>query len=330
MTTTSTHVVIGVIVSNGKILLAKRPTTTHQGGLWEFPGGKIKDNEKPFDAIIREVNEEVGLIVRNARPLIRYHYNYRQQSLFINVWCVYDWEGQAHGRENQVIKWVSISDLDKITMPAANEIILNAMRLPSLYLICPTLTGNVDDYLENIDACLKAGVRLLQLRCGDDVIIKNKAFICQVLDLCNSYESKLLLNSKPELVASYNVHGVHLSSSRMLQLNERPLDNTYYVAASCHNKKELIHASKIKVDFVVLSPVENTKSHPEAESLGWEKFSELAEDIKIPIFALGGMHPKHIKIAWRHGAQGVAIQSSIWSADNPASVIKECVENIMD
>jgi 8-oxo-dGTP diphosphatase len=327
VTTTSIHIVVGVVTCREKILLAKRPDEVFQGGLWELPGGKINYNEDPYTTLIRELNEEVGLVVQKARPLIRFNYDYSDQSLLIDVWRVYDWEGQAYGRENQVIKWVSITELKEIPMPAANEVILNAIRLPSLYLICPALTGSIKNYLEIMETCLKAGVRLLQLRCGDETIETHPELIYQALDLCNYYDSKLLLNSAPKQASSYKVHGVHLSSSRLLQLEERPLNDNYYVAASCHNLNELNHACQIDVDFVVLSPVEQTKSHPDTEPLGWDNFSKLAENITVPIFALGGMQPQHITTAWNHGAQGLAIQNYIWTALNPAKAVTECMKN---
>ncbi len=321
-------VAVGVVIDrNEKILLTKRAPDVHQGDLWEFPGGNIKYSEDPFTALIRELNEEVGIVVQKARPLIKFNYNYPDQSLLIDVWIVSDWEGKAYGREGQEFKWVQTTELAEIQMPSANKVILNAIRLPSLYLVCPKVKGSTKDYLERIENCLKAGVRLLQLRCGEEIIETHPQLINQVLDLCNYYKSKLLLNSAPEQASLHKVHGVHLSSSRLMQLNERSLNNNYYVAASCHNLHELKHACKIDVDFVVLSPVEQTKSHPETEPLGWDKFSKLAENITVPIFALGGMQPQHIITAWNHGAQGIAIQNYIWSALNPEEAVTECMKN---
>ena len=76
-----------------------------------------------------------------------------------------------------------------------------------------------------------------------------------------------------------------------------------------------------------MSPVEQTKSHPDTEPLGWDNFSKLAENITVPIFALGGMQPQHITTAWNHGAQGLAIQNYIWTALNPAKAVTECMKN---
>jgi len=322
------HVVVGVIIDrNENILLTKRSPDAHQGGLWEFPGGKLEPGETSRVALNRELQEELGIVVDKARPLIKFHHDYAECSVLLDVWLINEWHGDISGREEQEHKWVPVSDLKTIDFPAANQIIVTAIQLPSLYLICPTFMGNIKDYLEKIESCLKAGVQLLQLRCGDETIENHPDLIYQALDLCNYYESKLLLNSAPEQAASYKVHGVHLSSSRLLQLNERPLSNNFYVAASCHNLKELNHACQIDVDFVVLSPVEQTKSHPETKPLGWEKFLKLAENITVPVFALGGMQSQHITMAWSHGAQGIAIQNYIWSALNPAEVVTECMKN---
>ncbi len=323
----SIQVAAGVIFNQaGEILLAKRPFDVHQGGLWEFPGGKVEPCEDIMTALARELQEELGLIVIKARPLIKLHYDYPDLSVVLNVWLINQWQGQIHSKEGQFIQWVEISKLLELDFPAADEPVIKAVQLPSLYLISPGPTGSLDKYLLRIEECLKAGTRLLQLRCRKEIFIQYPELVTQMLEICNAYRAKFLLNSTPATAVFYNTHGVHLSSARLLQLNQRPLDTNFWVAASCHNQNELAHACRVGVDFVVLSPVESTTSHPQANPLGWERFVQLAEYSTVPVYALGGMRPVHLQKAWDNGAQGVAMLSGVWSASNPAEVIRKCVE----
>ena len=120
------------------------------------------------------------------------------------------------------------------------------------------------------------------------------------------------MNSSPEVTLKFVAHGVHLNSRRLMQLNERPLDNNFLVAASCHDSRELEHACKIDVDFAVLSPVNRTISHQAAKPLGWDKFKSLVEPLLIPIYALGGMQAEDMEKSWSGGAQGISVLSGVW------------------
>ena len=92
----------------------------------------------------------------------------------------------------------------------------------------------------------------------------------------------------------------------------RPLDKSKYLAASVHNLKELEQAHKIDVDFIVISPVQNTSSHPEAIPIGWDGLRELTEASCCPVYALGGMKQDDIQQAKEQGAQGIAAISGLW------------------
>lgn len=157
------YVAVGVVLGrDGKVLITKRAPDAHQGGLWEFPGGKLESSETSRVALNRELQEELGIVVDMARPLIKFHHDYAECSVLLDVWLIIEWHGDISGCEDQEHKWVPVPDLKTIDFPAANQIIVTAIQLPSLYLICPTLMGNIKDYLEKIESCLKAGVQLLQ------------------------------------------------------------------------------------------------------------------------------------------------------------------------
>ena len=95
-----------------------------------------------------------------------------------------------------------------------------------------------------------------------------------------------------------------------MRLKQRPATGMW--AASCHDAAELGQAESMEADFVVLSPVLLTSTHPEAAGMGWEKFAELVQNYPLPVYALGGMKPGLLDTAMRHGAHGVSLLSGIW------------------
>lgn len=321
------QVVVGIILNNkDEVLLAQRPPGLHQGGLWEFPGGKQEPHEEIREALKRELMEELGLGVKQARPLIKLYYEYPEKSVVLNVWLIQEWEGVPYGKEGQSIQWCNKNELDNVEILPANQNIINAIRLPSLYMISPYPAENrLYEYISEIEKCVVGGARLLQLRFHEEIYKSHSEVVSEILSICNSHNAKLLINTMPTTAVSLNAHGVHLNSVRLLQLNERPLDRNFWVSASCHNQNELSHAERIGVDFAVLSPVQYTSSHPDAVPIGWKKFSELVEHANVPVYALGGMFPVHMDMAWGCGAQGIAMLSGIWSSNKPAEVIRQCV-----
>ncbi len=122
MTSELYHIAVGVIYNEEKdqVLIAKRHSDVHQGGLWEFPGGKLENNEEVRNALSRELLEEIGLVIDKARPLIRINHDYPDQSVLLDVWRVDEWHGHLHGREGQPIEWVNINELSMRNFPAAD------------------------------------------------------------------------------------------------------------------------------------------------------------------------------------------------------------------
>ena len=71
-------------------------------------------------------------------------------------------------------------------------------------------------------------------------------------------------------------------------------------------------AQDLKMSFAVFSPIQKTESHPRADPIGWESFSECANKLDIPIYALGGLNQESLATSWRHGGHGIAMQRAIW------------------
>lgn len=118
--------VVAAVIENssGEILIARRPDHLHQGGLWEFPGGKLEAREQPYAALARELAEELGICVSGAQPLLKTTHDYPDKSVELDVWRVTAFAGVAHGREGQQIAWVKRDKLACYRFPAANIPIL--------------------------------------------------------------------------------------------------------------------------------------------------------------------------------------------------------------
>ena len=187
--------------------------------------------------------------------------------------------------------------------------------LPQIYLITGGLTDTKEQFLARLKKCLSDGIRLVQLRDNTLQPEQYKILAQESLQLCKQYDAKLILNTDLSSF-DHNADGTHLNSSRLMNCTNRPLDKTKLVSAACHDEKELQHAQNIGVDFATLSPVFSTISHPGANPLGWDMFSALAALVDIPIYALGGMEPRHIPTAQLYGAIGIATISSIWAPED--------------
>ena len=302
-----------ILNKRDEVLLALRHAHAHQGGLWEFPGGKIEPGEDPLTALKRELDEELGIGVTSARPLIRIHHDYPDKSVLLDVWRVDGYSGQLTAREGQALEWVALEDLPGRNYPAANLPIISAITLPSLYLITPE-PQDLMTFLQTLEQCLRGGVRLVQLRAKSLDEAHYRKLAGQALSLCSRYGAQLLLNAPPQLAQDIGAHGVHLSSQQLKGLDARPLGKEKWVAASCHDTAELARARRIGVDFAVVSPVLPTQSHPGAACLGWDKLRQLSSEANMPVYALGGMRIEDIALAHRNGAQGIAAVSSVWNA----------------
>lgn len=299
--------------TQGRVLLSKRPEHVHQGGLWEFPGGKCEPGEALQVALVRECHEELGVEVQQARPLIRVAHDYGDRQVVLQVYRVQAWQGEAVGREGQALAWVAPSRLADYPMPAADVPIVRAIQLPDRYLITPPDIGAASDFLPRLQLALQRGVRLLQFRVFDHSQQQWARLAEQVLELTQAAEADVLFNAPVEWVRALGADAIHLNSRQLQTLSERP-QGIRLLAASCHTPSDLARAQDLGADFALLSPVLPTRSHPDAQPLGWQKFAAWVEPACLPVYALGGMHPELLTQAWQAGAQGVAGIRGLWPA----------------
>ncbi|MBI5448051.1 MAG: 8-oxo-dGTP diphosphatase MutT [Gammaproteobacteria bacterium] len=120
------HVVSGVIQNpEGLYFVALRPPHVPFSGVWEFPGGKIEPGESAYEALVRELQEEVGIQVHAARPLLQFEHTYPARIINMSAWSIDAFEGEPHGAEGQEFDWVNIDKLLTLTFPDANYTLIH-------------------------------------------------------------------------------------------------------------------------------------------------------------------------------------------------------------
>ena len=129
------RVAVAVIINQNKeILIAKRSKDQHQGNKWEFPGGKVEENETSEEALHREILEELGIEVQSSSEMISITHEYIEENpknnktVILDVFDVRKWQGEPKGVEGQPIRWITVSEIDNYEFPIANVEIVNIVK----------------------------------------------------------------------------------------------------------------------------------------------------------------------------------------------------------
>ncbi|CAG0973814.1 8-oxo-dGTP diphosphatase [Methylophilaceae bacterium] len=304
---------VAVLISaDGQVLLGRRPEGKPWAGWWEFPGGKIEEGETPLEGLQRELHEELGIEAIEVYRWLTRTFDYPEKTVKLHFFILRSWSGEPHGKEGQQLAWQYPQDLSVGPMLPANEPILKALNLLPVHAITNLGETAEEIFLAQLDRALSRGLRLVQVREKHLDREALRAFSKKVIEAARPYAAKVILNGDIELARELNADGVHLSSSQLMSATSRPDLPT--VGASCHCERELHQASLLGLDYVTLSPVRPTLSHPGQPTLGWQRFAEMIVDYPLPVYALGGMEMDDISEAWRHGAHGVAMQRKVWAA----------------
>ena len=121
-------VAVGVIYDPKQgYFICRRAIHQHQGGKWEFPGGKVELEETVQQALQRELQEEIGINVTAAEPLLVIEHNYSDKSVKLDVWLVTAFAGKAQSLEGLENRWVQLNELSKLDFPEANRLIIDVL-----------------------------------------------------------------------------------------------------------------------------------------------------------------------------------------------------------
>ena len=122
------HVAVGVILRDQQILLALRDGKQHQGGKWEFPGGKVEPDETVQQALVRELQEEVAIEVSASEAFMQLQYAYPEKTVLLDIYLVTAFTGEPHGREGQPLRWVPVAELHQLTFAEASQPIVERLQ----------------------------------------------------------------------------------------------------------------------------------------------------------------------------------------------------------
>jgi 8-oxo-dGTP diphosphatase len=122
------HVAVGVIKKENKFFLTKRLADSHQGGKWEFPGGKVEENETVHQALHRELKEEVAIESLTCMPLMQISHDYGDKKILLDVFVVENFTGEAKALEGQQSGWFTLAEFEALNFPTANQAIIEKLQ----------------------------------------------------------------------------------------------------------------------------------------------------------------------------------------------------------
>jgi len=330
------HVVAAVLKDDaGRVLVSQRPPAKSLSGAWEFPGGKMQPDESREDALARELEEELGVQVEAARPLIRYRCRYPDLEVDLDAWHVSRWAGKPEGLEGQAIDWRESKHLLASGLLPADAAIVDAIGLPSLVAVTPPMAIHGEAaLLDRVEIAAEALTSFsLQAAPGGLIVLRLPGLAAEELlklaagAACRLEGTpvRLMLHGGAELVDSLQgvpanlqsrlmevVAGLHIPARFLKRFRFWQVPGEFLLGASCHDEFELRQAAMLDADYAFLGPLKPTSSHPGQPGLGWEKFALLIKHLPLPVYAIGGVGPDDLETAWAAGAQGVAGISAFW------------------
>ncbi|WP_246184106.1 thiamine phosphate synthase [Pandoraea anhela] len=199
--------------------------------------------------------------------------------------------------------------------------------LPRQLLVTPDVTSrtHIAEFASQLAQALARGTRLVQLRNRSLDADGYRALAESALALTHAAGAQLILNPPHDVADRWlaadgviagtvpQADGWHLTSERLMSCATRPV-GWKIVSAACHDAAQLAQATRLGLDFVTLSPVLATATHPDATPLGWPTFTTLAAQTSLPVFALGGMRAETLTSARNAGAYGIAAIRAFWPA----------------
>lgn len=320
--------------SSREYLIAERTDGPHNG-LWEFPGGKVDPGETQYQALCREIEEEVALTVHAAAPYMTIETPSVKDAHFfvrLHLWTITEWSGEASGVEGQKIRWTPLTWEDQHQFLPANSDIFTALRLGhSLAFFDLTDSQALADIqvelqrFEQLQEQLQ-GQLMLRLRCRGMSPENYYAHVSAAQAYLEKSSLKTMVDVLPDRALlqtdfwanSWNVAGYFPSWWQKVEDEQhlrQALDHLRQApgllrGASCHNSDELYWACKdpkgIQAHFYCLSPLYPTNSHPGAPYLGWPNWASLNRIHPQPGFALGGVKIQDLEDTRQHGGFGVA------------------------
>ena len=296
------EVVVGIIRNNSReVFIAKRQKNQFMSDFWELPGGKVENGEDHGDALKRELFEETGIKVRGYSLTQIIQQQYPEKMIHLSVFTINDYSGIPVGKEGQDYTWCDIENFANYKLLPTMWKIIKKISLPDCYWITPE-NHNTGSILKQCSQHIADGKKMIQLR---SKLQLDTQYIEKFNQLCQLNGVKLILNM-PQMNFREPCDGWHLTTQELLNYSPKELSEEKLIGASTHNLEEVKHAEKMFLDYISLSPINKTLSHPDTKTLGWTRASEIISQSRLPIYLLGGMNNDSLKQALSIGAKGIA------------------------
>ncbi|NBS11969.1 MAG: 8-oxo-dGTP diphosphatase MutT [Gammaproteobacteria bacterium] len=294
------HVACAVIRRDHHLLLSRRLDSAHQGGLWEFPGGKVERDETPTQALARELREELGIAVLTSRFRFQIPWDYGDRVVRLWVFDVDAFHGEPQGLEGQRVRWVPDAALTDYDFPEANTAIVETLSLPRVARFYDPSLGCPERWL-----MAWKPPALLYFR-GLTVVSEVEALLTRALTLGHH----VILPLDQHHLWRDGV-GLHRRKHDPRALATKALAHcpgAWPLTAGCRSLQDWRAQADWPAHAWFVSPVLPTKSHPALEPLGWGTFTEIARQTARPCYALGGVTPDHLaqtQLAEGFGVAGI-------------------------
>lgn len=122
------EVAVGVILRDKQVFISKRADKLHQGGKWEFPGGKREIHETIEQTLVRELKEEIDIEVLNQKPLMVIEHDYGDKQVRLDIRIVDDFSGEPNNKEGQISRWIALDSMQDYQFPEANIAIIERLQ----------------------------------------------------------------------------------------------------------------------------------------------------------------------------------------------------------
>lgn len=295
----------------GQVLWGCRPEGKPYAGYWEFPGGKVEPDETVWQALVRELKEELDITALGGGPWFRIEHDYEHANVRLHLYRVWHFEGTPKSLEQQPFTWASLDSSDLSPILPATEPLLPKLAQPTVMALSNYEAG-FEACAERLERGLNATklpvyVQFREKTLSGDALIQ--AFE-HCYGLCQKTGQAMLLNSDTWVNLREHLDALpcplHLTQAHLLSGQFQDLQ---CAGASVHDAGSLRIAFDRGLSYAVLGAVKQTTSHPEQSGLGWERFLEITQAARLPVFAIGGLAGHDIPDARLHGAHGIAMLS---------------------
>ncbi len=293
-----THAAVAVLVrEDGQVLMGQRPEGKAWAGWWEFPGGKVEAGELPIEALVRELQEELGIAVEQAYPWLTRQFDYPEKTVKLHFYMVRAWHGEPYGKEGQLLLWQQPNAVEVSPVLPANEPILKALQLPYVYAATNMVSIGETLFFAHLNLALNNGLRLIQVHEPTLDAVALKTFAERVVQCARPYAAKVLIYRDIALAQAVGADGVHLQTEQLMSLTTRP--KVSWCIATCHHAEHMAHAAMLGLDGVVFAAAKQPVSD-------WANFSSMIKGNTIPVYADVGIDVDFLDTAWQAGAHGIA------------------------